>query len=173
MLLVHILNDRCFLDNMTGIRSTIAKFNQKADDTDRKLAINPFSATYVQPEYDKSADDYGRPKKGSLTEKRGIKASKVCQHRDQNLFPGVHVGREILFLCELIDRTAPLIDADGHKCIEFGPLFYSYAHYSDKVKAPRISIIATFPARRHVATCAQIRSRRIRRRDALSASGRS
>jgi len=105
---------------MTGIRAAIAKFNQKADDTDRKLAVNPFSDTYVQPEYDKSADDYGRPKKGSLTEKRGIKA-------------GVHVGREILFLCELIDRTATLIDADGHKCIEFGPLFYSYAHYSDKL----------------------------------------
>lgn len=35
-----------------------------------------FSPFWQRPKYDKNSPDYGRPKKGSLTEKRGIEAGK-------------------------------------------------------------------------------------------------
>lgn len=38
------------------------------------LLRNPFSDTYEEQRYDTQAADYGRPTKGSLTEKRGIRA---------------------------------------------------------------------------------------------------
>ncbi|RCN38921.1 hypothetical protein ANCCAN_15148 [Ancylostoma caninum] len=54
---------------------------------------NPYSDTYGIQHFDKHAEDYGRPPPGSKTEARGIKA-------------GVHVCREILFLCETINENA-------------------------------------------------------------------
>ncbi|VDM99843.1 unnamed protein product, partial [Onchocerca ochengi] len=79
---------------------------------------NPFSSTYMIPKYDTHAQDYGRPKHGSKTEARGIKA-------------GDYVMREVLFLCEIINTHAQ--GEPPNRIIKFGPLFYIYAHYSDKV----------------------------------------
>nr|CDJ88296.1 Dsim\GD16590-PA [Haemonchus contortus] len=79
---------------------------------------NPYSDTYNVPHFDKNASDYGRPPPGSKTEARGIRA-------------GVHVCREILFLCEIINENAE--GEEPHKWIKFGKLFYVYAFYSDKL----------------------------------------
>ncbi|KAF1599876.1 UNVERIFIED_CONTAM: Actin-binding Rho-activating protein, partial [Eudyptes robustus] len=79
---------------------------------------NPFSNTYEQQQYDKSASDYGRPTKGSLTEKRGIKA-------------GNYILNQVLHLCEIIHKygEGPL----ESRTIKFGYLFKLYEFYSDKV----------------------------------------
>ncbi|EYC32001.1 hypothetical protein Y032_0003g1345 [Ancylostoma ceylanicum] len=79
---------------------------------------NPYSDTYGIQHFDKHAKDYGRPPPGSKTEARGIKA-------------GVHVCREILFLCETINENAE--GEEPNKWIKFGKLFYVYSFYSDKI----------------------------------------
>lgn len=78
-----------------------------------------FSPNWTAPKFDKSAPDYGRPKKGSLTEKRGIEAGK-------------HICKEILCLCEIIAEHGRL-QSDGTCIIEFGQLFRIYTRISDKV----------------------------------------
>ncbi|KAL4001768.1 Costars family protein [Acanthocheilonema viteae] len=99
-------------------RDTIKMFNNIANKTKEKLDKNPFSSTYAVPKYDTSAQDYGRPTHGSKTEARGIKA-------------GDYVMREVLFLCEVINTHAE--GEPPNRIIRFGPLFYIYAHYSDKL----------------------------------------
>uniref|UniRef100_A0A1I7W5K9 Costars domain-containing protein n=3 Tax=Loa loa TaxID=7209 RepID=A0A1I7W5K9_LOALO len=99
-------------------RDTIKMFNNIANETKEKLDKNPFSSTYIAPKYDTNAHDYGRPKHGSKTEARGIKA-------------GDYVMREVLFLCEVINTHAE--GEPPNRIIRFGPLFYIYAHYSDKL----------------------------------------
>lgn len=47
--------------------------------------------------------------------------------------------REVLFLCEVINTHAE--GEPPNRIIRFGPLFYIYAHYSDKVKHFKNSII--------------------------------
>lgn len=57
------------------LKDRVAAFNEKAQQTNEKLAKNPFSDVYKRPDVpERDATDYGRPEKGSLTEKRGIKA---------------------------------------------------------------------------------------------------
>ncbi|XGW17014.1 hypothetical protein V3C99_001998 [Haemonchus contortus] len=99
-------------------RETIKRFNAVAAKNDEELKKNPYSDTYNVPHFDKNASDYGRPPPGSKTEARGIRA-------------GVHVCREILFLCEIINENAE--GEEPHKWIKFGKLFYVYAFYSDKL----------------------------------------
>ncbi|VDK59434.1 unnamed protein product [Anisakis simplex] len=99
-------------------RDTIQRFNKVAELNREKLDKNPFSETYSIRHYDKNAEDYGRPTHGSKTEARGIKA-------------GVYVSREVLFLCETIEANAT--GEHPNRVIKFGPLFYTYAHYSDKL----------------------------------------
>lgn len=59
-------------------KASMAKF-QKMDEEIQSTYYNDdvFSKTWVRPKFDKTAPDYGRPKKGSLTEKRGIEAGKL------------------------------------------------------------------------------------------------
>uniref|UniRef100_A0A0M3IMM6 Uncharacterized protein n=1 Tax=Ascaris lumbricoides TaxID=6252 RepID=A0A0M3IMM6_ASCLU len=57
-----------------GARDTIERFNRVAEINKEKLDKNPFSETYSIQHFDKNADDYGRPTRGSKTEARGIKA---------------------------------------------------------------------------------------------------
>ena len=57
-----------------SLSKTISKFNATANETEAKLAKNPFSGTYERPVHKLTDDRYGRPEAGSLTEKRGIKA---------------------------------------------------------------------------------------------------
>ncbi|KAM3724412.1 Actin-binding Rho-activating protein [Dirofilaria immitis] len=99
-------------------RDTIKMFNNIANETKEKLDKNPFSSTYMIPKYDTNAKDYGRPTHGSKTEARGIKA-------------GDYIMREVLFLCEIINTHAE--GEPPNRIIKFGPLFYIYAHYSDKL----------------------------------------
>ncbi|CAI4226615.1 unnamed protein product [Auanema sp. JU1783] len=99
-------------------RDTIKRFNAVAAANDENLKKNPFSETYGIQKFDKEAIDYGRPPTGSKTEARGVKA-------------GVHICREILFLCEIINENAE--GEDPNKFIKFGKLFYVYSFYSDKL----------------------------------------
>ena len=82
---------------------------------------NPFSSTYEIQKFDKGAKDYARPTPGSKTEKRASKA-------------GDYVTREVVFLCEIISQHSEGTPPDC--TIKFGPLFYIYAHYSDKASHP-------------------------------------
>ncbi|VDN02957.1 unnamed protein product [Thelazia callipaeda] len=102
-----------------GARDTIKMFNNIANENEEKLNKNPFSSTYRTPKYSTNALDYGRPTRGSKTEARGIKA-------------GVHVMREVLFLCEIINDYGEGGEAPN-RYIKFGPLFHIYANYSDKL----------------------------------------
>ncbi|TKR67138.1 hypothetical protein L596_023338 [Steinernema carpocapsae] len=102
----------------SSMQSAIAKFKAMADETEGKLKINPYSDSYEQPKFDKNATDYARPPPGSKTEKRGIRA-------------GDYVTREILFLMEIIEDNAN--GEHPNRAVKFGPLFYTYAHYSDKL----------------------------------------
>ncbi|GMR41186.1 hypothetical protein PMAYCL1PPCAC_11381 [Pristionchus mayeri] len=99
-------------------RDTILRFNNVAAANDEKLKKNPFSDTYTLQNFDTNATDYGRPTSGSKTEARGIRAS-------------VHVCREMLYLCELIDQNAD--GEDPNRFIKFGKLFMIYSFYSDKL----------------------------------------
>ncbi|CAI5444917.1 unnamed protein product [Caenorhabditis angaria] len=95
---------------------TIKKFNAVAQKNEEVLKKNPYSETYKVQKF--GVTDYGRPPPGSKTEARGVKA-------------GVHVCREILFLCETINENAK--GEEPNKWIKFGPLFYIYSFYSDKL----------------------------------------
>ena len=99
-------------------RDTIAKLNQMASKNEDTLKKNPYSGSYQFQAFDTSAKDYGRPPPGSKTEARGIKA-------------GIHVCREILYLCELIDGNAE--GEEPNKYILFGKLFLIYSYFSDKL----------------------------------------
>ena len=79
---------------------------------------DPESTSYERPKFDKNSKEYGRPVPGTKTHARGIKA-------------GGHVTREIIFLCELIEKNASGVPPNC--VIKFGPLFYIYQHYSEKV----------------------------------------
>jgi hypothetical protein len=62
----------------SDISSVLNKFRRM--DEQQQLASSTddvYSPHWRPPVYDKTAADYGRPKPGSLTEKRGIKAGKV------------------------------------------------------------------------------------------------
>ncbi|CAO4369874.1 unnamed protein product [Caenorhabditis nigoni] len=95
---------------------TIRKFNAVAQANEETLKKNPYSDTYKIQQFD--TKNYGRPPPGSKTEARGVKA-------------GVHVCREILFLCETIDQNAE--GEEPHKWVKFGKLFNIYSFYSDKL----------------------------------------
>ncbi|GMT17424.1 hypothetical protein PFISCL1PPCAC_8721, partial [Pristionchus fissidentatus] len=99
-------------------RDTIARLNKVAAANDEKLRKNPFSETYTIQNFDTAAQDYGRPTAGSKTDARGRRAS-------------VHVCREVLYLCELIDQNAE--GEDPNRWIKFGKLFTIYSYYSDKL----------------------------------------
>ncbi len=45
----------------------------------------------------------------------------------------MYVGREILFLCEIIQKYGST-NSENQTVIKFGPLFVLYASYSDKVR---------------------------------------
>lgn len=47
---------------------------------------------------------------------------------------GNYVCREVLFLCEIINKFGTRNPDDGTVTIKFGLLFEVYAYYSDKVR---------------------------------------
>jgi len=87
---------------------------QQASETD-----DVYSPLWKPPKFDKKDPNYGRPREGSLTEQRGIAA-------------GVHVAKEIITLCEVIDENGDK-NNNGTVTISFGKLFGIYVYISDKV----------------------------------------
>lgn len=54
---------------------SLAKFKKLDEDAQATYYTDDvYSPFWTPPKFDKNAPDYGRPKKGSLTEKRGIEA---------------------------------------------------------------------------------------------------
>jgi len=104
-------------------RSDAAEMMNKFKQLDAKQQASAnedvFSPNWTPPKYDKNAPDYGRPKAGSLTERRGIKA-------------GHHIGQEIIRVCEVITECG-IEQPDGTVLITFGKLFDVYQYISDKV----------------------------------------
>ncbi|KAL1244028.1 Actin-binding Rho-activating protein [Trichinella spiralis] len=99
---------------------SLAKFQQMTLEAEKAAVKDDvFSPLWKPPKFDRHDPDYGRPKKGSLTEKRGIAA-------------GHHISREIIQLCELISEFGARND-DGTTTITFGKLFEIYVYVSDKV----------------------------------------
>ncbi len=58
----------------SDVGSVMAKFRDMAQRADEDSKEDVFSPDWTPPKFDKDAADYGRPKVGSLTEKRGIAA---------------------------------------------------------------------------------------------------
>jgi hypothetical protein len=88
-----------------------------------KQSVNPFSSSFASKNRPKQlkAEEYGRPKAGSLTELRGKKAN-------------VHVYKEVLELCQIIhENGTPDANDPELKTILFGELFNIYVHISNKV----------------------------------------
>jgi len=96
----------------------IQKFNSYAEKNAEYSKCDPYASNYERPKFDKSSKDYGRPLPGTKTAARGVKA-------------GGHVTREIIFLCELIEKNAK--GTPPNCVIKFGSLFYIYQYYSDKL----------------------------------------
>ncbi|XP_044738841.1 actin-binding Rho-activating protein isoform X2 [Chrysoperla carnea] len=102
----------------------VALFNMQAKRNIENQALNPFSQDKSAKALDRpkfSKEEYGRPAKGSLSEKRGVKAT-------------IHVCKEMLELCQIIDEYGAQFNEDGtQKIIYFGELFNIYTVISDKL----------------------------------------
>lgn len=102
------------------VNATMSKFRQM-DTAAQEAAYTDdvYSPFWKPPKFDKRDPNYGRPKAGSLTEKRGIAA-------------GHHIGKEIIQLCEVISENGQ-VNGDGTVRVTFGKLFNVYVYISDKV----------------------------------------
>ncbi|KHJ48695.1 hypothetical protein D918_00997 [Trichuris suis] len=56
--------------------ASLAKFQRLSDEAAKANVSDVFSPSWTPPKFDRNAPDYGRPKHGSLTEKRGIAAGE-------------------------------------------------------------------------------------------------
>ncbi|KAG5674096.1 hypothetical protein PVAND_004082 [Polypedilum vanderplanki] len=110
------------------LSSKVAKFNQVVTEHKNNQLENPFSegngsdrrSRSPNPKF-LSPDEYGKPKKGSLTEYRGMKAN-------------IQVYQEMIELCEVIHNSGrPVEDEPELREISFGELFQIYVHINDKV----------------------------------------
>ncbi|CAH1117451.1 unnamed protein product [Phaedon cochleariae] len=121
------INERVYVDS--GLKSKVALFDKVADKHVQKQAINPFSngkqsGSLPRPSFSK--EEYGKPPKGSLSEERAFKAT-------------IHVSREMMELCEIINQCGERLFTpeekpdDPRKVISFGELFSIYTAISDKV----------------------------------------
>lgn len=106
----------------SAVAQRAALWQKREDDHFAQMIINPdkeWNGPCVRQVLDKSHPDYGRPPKGSKTEKRGIKAHK-------------HVVKEIGELCRIIAECGDLQD-DGTVTVTFKKLFNTYIPISNKV----------------------------------------
>ncbi|XP_052057484.1 uncharacterized protein LOC127698172 isoform X2 [Mytilus californianus] len=105
-----------------GVANRAAMWQKLEDDHFEKMIINPdkeWKGPKVRVVLPTDHPEYGRPPKGSKTEKRGIKAHK-------------HVVKEIGELCLMIAENGELQD-DGTVTITFRKLFQTYVAISNKV----------------------------------------
>jgi len=101
------------------LKDKIGAYEQLEANKGNNLKENPFSDIYNRPNIKKTDFRYGRPKHGSLTEKRGISAGNT-------------ISKEIIELCEIIDMCG-IPRPDGNMLIRFGQLFQLYTRISDTV----------------------------------------
>lgn len=105
-----------------GVANRAAMWQKLEDDHFEKMIINPdkeWKGPAIRVVLDKNHPEYGRPPKGSKTEKRGIKAHK-------------HIVKEIKELCQIIAENGDK-QPDGTVTINFRKLFHTYVAISDKV----------------------------------------
>ncbi|XP_075212694.1 actin-binding Rho-activating protein-like [Lycorma delicatula] len=118
----------------------VNKFNQEISKHLESQSLNPFSGQFSRspsPRPSLSADDYGKPQAGSLTDVRGKRAQS-------------QISKEILELCEIIQDLGEYnkkqkqrhpdpeddeeeIPDDGTIIVTFGELFQMYTKISNKV----------------------------------------
>lgn len=106
------------------LSSKVAKFNQKVHEHTSNQLQNPFSGQHnsrsKSPKF-LSPEEYGKPKPGSLTEYRGMKAN-------------IQVYQEMIELCQIISDAGQPVEGEPElRQITFGELFQIYVHINDKV----------------------------------------
>ncbi|XP_003373906.1 actin-binding Rho-activating protein [Trichinella spiralis] len=112
---------------------SLAKFQQMTLEAEKAAVKDDvFSPLWKPPKFDRHDPDYGRPKKGSLTEKRGIAAGIVAIHISNPINKQFYYSQYASDLCELISEFGARND-DGTTTITFGKLFEIYVYVSDKV----------------------------------------
>ncbi|CRK90052.1 CLUMA_CG003773, isoform A [Clunio marinus] len=107
------------------LKSKVAKFNQVVNEHKSNQLENPFSGSHDSrsrsPKLLLKPEEYGKPKPGSLTEFRGMKAN-------------IQVYQELIELCGIIHQEGkPIEDEPELREITFGELFQIYVHVNDKV----------------------------------------
>jgi len=107
------------------LKSKVAIFNQKVDEHKSNQLDNPFSGSHESrsrsPKQLLKPEEYGKPKPGSLTEFRGMKAN-------------IQVYQEMIELCLIIHQEGKPVEGEPDlREISFGELFQIYVHSNDKV----------------------------------------
>lgn len=106
-----------------SLSNRISQFQTATEKNIYKQKQNPFSGSFevksLRGKYNPNDSSYGRPKPGSKTEARGIKAHESVED-------------EIRVLCQVIDEHGTPI-SDGLAEIKFGELFRLYSVISNKV----------------------------------------
>ncbi|CAO1439512.1 unnamed protein product [Diamesa tonsa] len=107
------------------LSSKVAKFNQQVSEHKSNQLDNPFSGEHIgrsrSPKNFLKPEDYGKPKPGSLTEYRGMKAN-------------IEVFQEMIDLCSIIHDEGRVVKGEPElREITFGELFQIYIHINDKV----------------------------------------
>ncbi|KAK0424904.1 hypothetical protein QR680_008916 [Steinernema hermaphroditum] len=105
---------------VSSVQSLMSKFKQIEADSIAESRHDVYSTNYIPKKYSKMSPEYGRPKPGTLTEKRAQKASK-------------HIEREMVQVCEVILEYGRVSKRTGKVVITFGELFRIYQFISDKV----------------------------------------
>ncbi|KAI5106395.1 actin-binding Rho-activating protein-like [Silurus meridionalis] len=103
--------------SVKGLTQTWQKWSEDHKDYQKH---NPFTSVEVmafRPVW--SQADYGRPREGSHTERRGTEAQS-------------HIGKEVSELCQIIRELGHRRE-DGRREIEFGKLFEHYVSISNKL----------------------------------------
>ncbi|XP_063306357.1 actin-binding Rho-activating protein [Pelobates fuscus] len=98
-------------ENWSSQHSLTQKLNPFSDEFDQEFAMSI--------RLQKGDDGYGRPKEGTKTAERAMRAE-------------AHIHREMRDLCFII-RTMTEPQKDGTICVTFGELFDRYVRISDKV----------------------------------------
>ncbi|CRK90050.1 CLUMA_CG003772, isoform A [Clunio marinus] len=107
------------------LSSKVAKFNQAATEHKSNQLENPFSGSHDSrsrsPKLLLKPEEYGKPKPGSLTEFRGMKAN-------------IQVYQEMIELCGIIQQEGRPVKGEPElREITFGEIFQIYVHINDKV----------------------------------------
>lgn len=102
--------------SVKGLTQTWQKWSEDHRDYQEQ---NPLTSDEVMAFRHDCGQDYGRPLKGSHTERRGKEAH-------------LHIGREVTELCQIIRELGHRRE-DGRREIEFGTLFEHYVSISNKL----------------------------------------